>query len=367
MKIVRGQGPKNARLMVVGEAPGAREEKSGIPFSGPSGELVNKMLDTAGLKRAQVYVTNVVKVRPPGNKIKDLSKVGHSIEEFLPELWREVREVNPCCILALGNTALEALTGKTGIRNYRGSILTTKNLDLPKVVPSIHPASLFDRGNESLNSWKQKPFIQFDFRRAVHQSKFRELILPTRVKQICRDYLSIYRYFEQYSHKSRVAVDVEVTRTIPTVISFAFDPFHGIGIPLLDVMTKDNPKGIPMVEMVNIWKIVTEKLYDEDLEKVGQNFKADSLYFLKPWGFTVRGKISDLMLKFHTKYPEMPKSLQFITSIMTEEPYYKSEGKDYNPKRDSINKLINYCILDSLVTIEAEEKMDSELSEVVIT
>ena len=156
MRIVKGQGPKNARLMVVGEAPGAREESSGIPFSGPSGELVDKMLEVAGVKRTQVYVTNVVKVRPPGNKIKELSKIGQSIEKWLPELWREVKEVNPCCILALGNTALEALTGKTGIRNYRGSILTTKNLDLPKVVPSIHPASLFDRGNESLNSWKQK-------------------------------------------------------------------------------------------------------------------------------------------------------------------------------------------------------------------
>jgi len=62
---VQGQGPSDARIVVVGEAPGAVEDQTGVPFSGPSGELLNQMLQNAGSKRSECYVTNVVKYRPP--------------------------------------------------------------------------------------------------------------------------------------------------------------------------------------------------------------------------------------------------------------------------------------------------------------
>src|SRR4051812_43991317 len=98
--------------MIVGEAPGATEDQSGVPFSGPSGQLLFEMLAEAGVKRSEVYVTNVVKYKPPFNDLRRLTDTGHSIDEGLPQLWDEIYAIKPNCILALGNLALHALTGK---------------------------------------------------------------------------------------------------------------------------------------------------------------------------------------------------------------------------------------------------------------
>src|SRR5258708_4180135 len=108
---VGGYGCGNAKLMIIGEAPGENEENSGIPFSGVSGNMINECLDLAGMPRDLCYLTNVVKVRPPNNDIKSLHLLGKKIEDFLPELYDEVKQINPNCIIAVGNIALQALTG----------------------------------------------------------------------------------------------------------------------------------------------------------------------------------------------------------------------------------------------------------------
>src|SRR6266705_610954 len=117
MRYIGGVGNPSAKLMLVGEAPGAHEEIEEIPFCGPAGAIVDECLRGAGVDRSDVYVTNVVKIRPPNNEIRRLSELGTKIEDFIPQLWQEVEAINPNCILALGNTALKALTGETGIQN----------------------------------------------------------------------------------------------------------------------------------------------------------------------------------------------------------------------------------------------------------
>lgn len=153
---VQGCGPGDAKLMVVGEAPGATEDQTGVPFSGPSGELLNEMLEVAGIKRRDVYTTNVVKYRPPFNKLQLLKDIGKTIDSDIPQLWDEIYAVKPNCIIALGNLSLHTLTGKgkmvrdkktghfrkvTGINTYRGSILSSLQGNF-KVLPTIHPAAL---------------------------------------------------------------------------------------------------------------------------------------------------------------------------------------------------------------------------------
>src|SRR5690242_12619038 len=105
-KYVPGIGPSTAKLIIVGEAPGEREEQEGKPFVGPSGKIVDEVLANADIKSSEVYKTNVIKIRPPNNDIKKLLLLGKSIEDFIPQLWEEINAIKPNSILAFGNTAL---------------------------------------------------------------------------------------------------------------------------------------------------------------------------------------------------------------------------------------------------------------------
>ena len=115
--------------------------------------------------------------------------------------------------------------------------------------------------------------------------------------------------------------------------------------------------------MVEIWKIVGEKLVNNKLQKAGQNFKADKVYWLESSGFIVNNFTDDGMFKIHTLSPELPKSLAFQQSIYTNEPFHKNEGKEYNPHKDKIDDLLKYNAKDCVVNCECIEEMDKDISE----
>src|SRR5207245_10297666 len=104
MTYVGGVGRSTAQLVVVGESPGEREERELKPFVGHSGRIVNEVLNDAGISRSEVYLTNVVKVRPPNNDIKKLNLLGKSIDDFIHQLWDEINAIKPNAILTFRNT-----------------------------------------------------------------------------------------------------------------------------------------------------------------------------------------------------------------------------------------------------------------------
>src|SRR5262245_10529575 len=117
-RFVGGIGPLEPDLMAIGEAPGKAEDETGIPFhpDAPAGSLLTKCFEKAGVKRSSVYITNVVKYRPPQNNFKLLHVVGIDLEECINDLWeKEIYPFKPKCILAIGDEALQAVTGLTGI------------------------------------------------------------------------------------------------------------------------------------------------------------------------------------------------------------------------------------------------------------
>ena len=105
--IVFGEGDPNAELMFVGEGPGADEDEQGRPFVGRAGQLLNKMIEAMGLKREQVYIANVVKCRPPGNRTPEREE----IETCSPFLLRQIAVIQPKAIVALGAVAARCLLG----------------------------------------------------------------------------------------------------------------------------------------------------------------------------------------------------------------------------------------------------------------
>jgi DNA polymerase len=116
-QVVFGSGSPTAELMFVGEAPGFHEDKQGVPFVGAAGQLLSKLLDGIGMQRDDVYIANVLKCRPPGNRDPQQEE----IEACEPHLWRQIELIHPKLICTLGNFATKLLSGKpAGITQVHG-------------------------------------------------------------------------------------------------------------------------------------------------------------------------------------------------------------------------------------------------------
>ena len=350
---VPGYGNPNAKLVIVGEAPGAAEDEAGMPFVGPAGHILDECLEFAGIDRSEIYITNVCKIRPPNNKLKDLHLIGRSLAEFIPQLENELTTLQPNCVLLLGNTALEILTGNKRIESFRGSILRTK-LGF-KAVASLHPASLLHAEGEGMKSWRDLVLIKHDIKRAVLQSAFPEINSTDRTLQIARNSQEVYRFLDRYSDATVASADIETSRTIPNCISIAFNRHHAISIPLL-------LNSIPSHDLHYIWKFVSEFLNDTKVGLIAQNGKFDTKR-CRDVGLPWHSLYFDTMLAWHTLFAEMPKKLQVISSILTEEPFYKDEGSEYVPGKHSFDRLQLYNAKDAVIEFECYEELAKLLKE----
>jgi len=134
-QVVFGQGDPHADLMFVGEAPGFHEDRQGLPFVGPSGQLLNRLLGDIGLRREDVYICNVVKSRPPRNR----DPQPEEIAACRPWLDAQIRLVDPKVVVTLGNFAAKTLLETTtGITRLRGRIFPFQGRVL---LPTFHPAA----------------------------------------------------------------------------------------------------------------------------------------------------------------------------------------------------------------------------------
>ncbi len=139
-QVVFGSGGKNADVLLIGEAPGANEDRQGIPFCGMSGKILDELLLSAGLSRDDVFVTNTVLCRPENNR----NPAKDEVENCRERLDKLIEIMDPKVIVTIGNFATERILGKTGIRQIRGKLFDYKNGI--KVVPVIHPASYLYSG-----------------------------------------------------------------------------------------------------------------------------------------------------------------------------------------------------------------------------
>lgn len=133
-QIVFGEGSPNARVVFVGEGPGADEDRTGRPFVGPAGQLLDKMIEAVGWRREDVYICNVVKCRPPGNRNPELDEVA----TCRPFLERQLRAIRPRAIVTLGKPAASTLLGRNvAITRERGIWGEWEGIPL---LPTFHPA-----------------------------------------------------------------------------------------------------------------------------------------------------------------------------------------------------------------------------------
>jgi DNA polymerase len=152
-KIVFGDGSPAARLMFVGEGPGADEDAQGVPFVGKAGQLLNNMIAAMGLKREEVYIANIVKCRPPGNRVPEPVEA-NTCSQFLV---RQIDVVRPEAIVALGSTAATYLLGvKQSLSGLRGRWHTCRGA---KLAVTYHPAFLLRDPRQKAEAWKDLQMV----------------------------------------------------------------------------------------------------------------------------------------------------------------------------------------------------------------
>jgi len=146
--VVFSDGPDRARVMCVGEAPGAREDETGVPFVGRAGQLLDRLLLSVGLPREEVYICNVLKCRPPGNR----NPQPDEIDQCSPFLRRQVALVQPEVVITFGTFAAQTLLGmKESLGRLRGQVHTYEGVPL---VVTYHPAALLRNPHWKRPSWE---------------------------------------------------------------------------------------------------------------------------------------------------------------------------------------------------------------------
>jgi DNA polymerase len=152
-KIVFADGDSNARLMFVGEGPGADEDAQGLPFVGKAGQLLNNMITAMGVKREQVYIANIVKCRPPGNRTPEPVEAT-TCSQFL---LKQIDVVQPEVIVALGSTAATYLLGvKQSLSGLRGRWHSCRGA---KLAVTYHPAFLLRDPRQKAEAWKDLQMV----------------------------------------------------------------------------------------------------------------------------------------------------------------------------------------------------------------
>ena len=352
------------KIAIVGEQPGKSEifhRPLPTPFVGPAGRELDKCLESAGIQRPALYLTNVIKDldRPLASYI-DLSKkvpvVSPRGQEYIGILKEELKECAPNVVVATGNIPLFALTDRKGITHWRGSILESTIVSGLKVIPTLHPATVIPPKCQYLN----KHLIVLDLRRAKEESRTHSIQTKERHIILAPSFLESMNFLEQcITHGKEggtVDFDIELYNEEVSCISFAIVPTEAISIPFID----SSGDYFDPYQEGQVWRKIALLLEDPSIRKRGQNLSFDSHFLLRRFGIRTHN-IEDTMVAQKTLFPDYPMGLDFITTMYTDIPYYKAEGKKWFRVGGAYRTLWNYNAFDSIVCAEAGPKQVADL------
>jgi uracil-DNA glycosylase len=366
-------GPRDARCVFVAEAWGENEAALRKPLVGWSGRELFKMLGEAmpdvapelhtaavemfkydlawvphrepWLREARIAMTNVLNLRPPGNKLEQLcvakrdlpdkgkgydwpaiARNAYLLPEYLPEvdrLFEELVRSRPNLVVALGNTACWALLRATNIGAIRGAAtlahvtVAGRTLDI-KCLPTYHPAGV-------LRQWNWRPIVVADLMKASREAGFPELRRPKRQVLVNPSIHELKVWTAETliarGHAIRLACDCETGAGQIKCISFARSPSDAIVVPLVDLSLASGSYWPSLGDELAAWQCV-RALLESNVPKVFQNGLYDLMYIL-PLGIRVNNCTDDTMLLHHSLFPELKKGLGFLGSIYTSEASWK--------------------------------------------
>jgi uracil-DNA glycosylase family 4 len=353
--------PGSPRVAIVGEAPSEDDVSYGRPFMGAAGGYLSKVLAASGLVRQTCFVGNVYQYGlGRGEKIERVSKTSWEWEASVSTLKSDLLKFDPDIIISLGEAPLQVLAEKKSISKWRGSIYPALGGAF-KAVAAYHPSFI-------LRNYALSPIFSFDIAKAAKESKIKGLNIPNRKCLINPSFAQAIEYLRYLESCDIVAMDFETTmgKAVPLCLGFA--------------PTKDEAMCIPFgvyseMEEFKLWQAI-ERFCKSPAKKVFANALFDVSVLL------VHGKVvpsnvwMDVQYAWHACYPEFRKSLAFIASILTNQPYWKSMHKEseeddneksWNANRVDKSKVWEYNCVDCCVTRELVEPLLKEMDELHAT
>jgi DNA polymerase-1 len=324
--------------MIIGEAPGEQEDRTGKPFQGRSGKLLNDMLEAAGIDRSECYVTNIVKCRPPENRTPSAAEV----KTCKPYLDAEIAAVKPEFILTLGATALKGITKKAKITELHGQQFDYAGTT---VVPTFHPAAAL-RDPARLDPLR-KDIVKFGHILNGNVPSADELHW-----EVIRTMDQWNQFIEEFSETKEVAIDIETTGLDRYAdgaginsIQFGLDTGRNWSLPLevRDSPWKDKPK---------VRQRFVETLVElaDGKTVIGQNFKFDNLWIKAIYGVKFHLNF-DTMLAHHTLDENSPHGLKELASEYCNAPTYDVDLKTKLGQGD-LEKFYKYGCYDVYYTLQ---------------
>lgn len=320
-------------VLIVGEAPGAEEARQGIPWVGAAGHFLDKTLKQAGAERAEFRLANCLQCRPPGNKMSgDAWDAAVTLTHCEPNLRDAIMRLKPRCLLAMGGTALTALTGHVGIQRYRGFVLESlyhlEGIPIP-VIATFHPSHLLP-GRSRNDPARDNPhrylgLVNLDVQRALRIA--REGLPPAVPEEYLTDpTLAQAQYWADEvlaRHPRYLSVDIETLMKIKlstreedldddATSSKADDADSGI----LRVGFCDRPgHAISMPwSQADLLRPVIQRLLESDVPKLFWNGHGFDIPVLRGAGALVRGEIHDGMWAWHVLQSDLDRKLESVTA-----------------------------------------------------
>lgn len=360
------EGSKDdCKLFIVGEAPGGQEVGQGRPFVGEAGQLLRRYLQRQGIEIDPKHVRfgNLSKHRPrPDNKFRRLLNTPE-LEQGLKELQAELQEIKPNLILALGNWPLWFITGECGLKNnkpvpgtgiglYRGSLLPAKpEYGGGKVLAAYHPSFVNRRGNA-----KYRPILAWDLQRAAGDMEFPELAYPEYEEWIDPPRDQCQMLLEESLNAEWLGVDIE---------TFPGGKFSCIGWAFRRAET-NKLAGVCITYKNELLWPFAQQMWESDAPKIFQYGTYDVSFMKFFWDWNVGGYYDgvghDTYVASGNLLPDYPRGLDFLCSIHTRLPYYKTERKVWREQGD-MNILWRYNIKDTVGTLLIAEEQIRLLGE----
>ena len=360
------RGLREAKLAICGEQPGVQEIRWNppTPFVGPAGKGQDSCMQVADIIRRECYLTNVIKdLDAPLSHYINLSSYGkYTISEdgwtYINELRDELKALpNLNAIVAYGNIPLIALTNRVGITKWRGSVLESTLIPGLKVIPTFHPATFIPPKFNFMN----KPLICFDLKRAKYESQFKELRREERnvkIKPTYNESVAILKNaYEQGLRGVTLDIDIEVINEELDCIAIATNPHNAVSIPFR--WTQGDYFSVEQEHEIML--LITAIMQEERISKRGANFIFDCQFLLHKYGMRPRGEIHCTQIAQKISFPDFKAGLDFVTTMHTDIPYYKEDGKKWMKVGGTWESWWHYNGMDSIATAAAHPKQIEDL------
>lgn len=371
-RIVNGEGPRDAKIVIIGEAPGANEDQEGRPFVGDAGRRLNDLLQSAGIFRDECYITNALKCRPPGNDIKSPDAI-RARKYCLPQLEAELRMLHPNVIVPVGNTALDAIGLHGAISHYRGFISQST---FGKTIPTFHPAYYMRNPEEWITG-------VYDWKKIRRHSKI------AGIPQVPRK-MNLYptvEHVEQFSQGILRALDKGAQRILSLDLETYYGHFMEVPIKLIG-LSIDSSEAIvvPFItesgnfywkdksEEIRVIEAIGDLFSDPRLPKMAFNAGFDISVAMNH-GFEFNGPIVDWMIAHNLLYQNLGHSLEYVSSLYTDFPPWKQDkqqGDDtgyrtYNARDTLVLHDMNVEIMEDLKDCGMVDLFEAQCAQLIPT